>query len=889
MPNYVVSSIAFNPQTLDGGATYLTMSDDDAQSAVLPFTFTFYGVDYTTIYIGSNGIVGFDNTNNDVANCCPFNALPHSTPGNNPVAAIFGFFYDWYPPAGGTVGYETFGSPGNQIFVVEWKNVVGYPDRSDYAGAVKNTHQIMLFEADNHIEMHNLHTFNNITYNQVIQGIQNQDGTIADWYDSRNLADLTLDNDAISFDIGIPTIKINVDEIVTTSEAFQVFPGYWSVSVSDSVTTVESAQSFFGSWIINISESITTSESVSAYATFLHYWVGGDGNWDDSSHWSASSGGSGGVTVPVMNEDVLIDTLPGGPQNFPTIKIGSSRNAVCNNLTLAAGTAVNITENGLFGDNITIYGNLDMGFQTGFGSFFSKVTFAATTAGHTVKGFDGFTEPCINWTVFNGVGGEWTLTGNLGNSSAIASQFEPSYRVELIQGSLITNGYHVYCNNFLCSGSLTRSLTLGSSVISVFGDQYTGSAATADFSGTNLTFDAGTSSIELGVIYNNFYETLIYNFIGAGRTFYNVKLNQRSKSSVTNTNLGAINLTGSNTYHNLTVSSIWYYSGSSITSWPMYFNLSENQNVTGIFTITTTPFDVSNDEIRVYMISPTPVTITAATTTLDHVDFKNIVGAGAGSWSGTRIGDQGGNINITFTTPRTMFWIGNQQQWGNFAPWSLSSGGSGGEAIPLPQDDVVFDANSFSANAQQVSCFFPILGNNITFQNLDANPIVTNYGGGGSLTATTTAKTLTVSSTMTFKSVKMVIDTLTFNNSPITITFGFHLNFGENSQFTANTFTANGSSGSLITLTSSATITAALASVSYVAVDHNHALGAGIPFDDRIGGVDNGNNTNWLFPGNIYINYERVVVTDLPFFPYPVSDDASPKFIDLRLKPIMVD
>jgi len=37
------------------------------------------------------------------------------------------------------------------------------------------------------------------------------------------------------------------------------------------------------------------------------YWVGGSGNWNDSSHWSYESGGSGGAGVPMNTSIVIID------------------------------------------------------------------------------------------------------------------------------------------------------------------------------------------------------------------------------------------------------------------------------------------------------------------------------------------------------------------------------------------------------------------------------------------------------------------------------------------------------------------------------------------------------------------------------------------------------
>jgi hypothetical protein len=106
-------------------------------------------------------------------------------------------------------------------------------------------------------------------------------------------------------------------------------------------------------------------------------------------------------------------------------------------------------------------------------------------------------------------------------------------------------------------------------------------------------------------------------------------------------------------------------------------------------------------------------------------------------------------------------------------------------------------------------------------------------------------------------------------------------------------------------------ITAASANVAFVTVSNSTAAGA-IPFDDNNGGIDGGQNTNWLFPGYITVNdtahlseriltpggpgftfeidvSDRTAVFDGPFFPYPVSIDAPLRFIDLKLKPLATD
>lgn len=41
------------------------------------------------------------------------------------------------------------------------------------------------------------------------------------------------------------------------------------------------------------------------------YWVGGAGTWDASSttHWSASSGGASGASVPTSSDSVFLTKL----------------------------------------------------------------------------------------------------------------------------------------------------------------------------------------------------------------------------------------------------------------------------------------------------------------------------------------------------------------------------------------------------------------------------------------------------------------------------------------------------------------------------------------------------------------------------------------------------
>lgn len=114
----------------------------------------------------------------------------------------------------------------------------------------------------------------------------------------------------------------------------------------------------------------------------------------------------------------------------------------------------------------------------------------------------------------------------------------------------------------------------------------------------------------------------------------------------------------------------------------------------------------------------TPRTITATLGTMANVDFKDIVGAGAGSWNLSSIsggsGDCDGNSGITFTTSETQSWSGTTG--GN---WSTNAWTS---RVPLPQDDVTV-SKAFSAS-QTIVLDMPRLGRSIDFTGSTGTPTI---------------------------------------------------------------------------------------------------------------------------------------------------------------------
>jgi hypothetical protein len=90
--------------------------DDQVVPVPIGFTFSFYGQNFTTANVSSNGNLQFTTSSTAFSNVCP---LPASALG----LAIHLFWDDLYLPAGGAVYYDTVGSAPNRIFVVEFRDV----------------------------------------------------------------------------------------------------------------------------------------------------------------------------------------------------------------------------------------------------------------------------------------------------------------------------------------------------------------------------------------------------------------------------------------------------------------------------------------------------------------------------------------------------------------------------------------------------------------------------------------------------------------------------------------------------------------------------------------------------------------------------------------------
>ncbi|MDJ1472894.1 hypothetical protein QNI19_36920, partial [Cytophagaceae bacterium DM2B3-1] len=116
------------------------------------------------------------------------------------------------------------------------------------------------------------------------------------------------------------------------------------------------------------------------------YWVGDGGSWNDDSHWSATSGGSGGAGVPATTNAAIFDansfSTAGQTVTLTAGAICSSINwtGVTNNPTL--DLAANLTISGtsaIFADGMSVSGSA--------GLIFTSASNTTLTLSNTAKTF----------------------------------------------------------------------------------------------------------------------------------------------------------------------------------------------------------------------------------------------------------------------------------------------------------------------------------------------------------------------------------------------------------------------------------------------------------------------------------------------------------------------
>lgn len=490
-----------------------------------------------------------------------------------------------------------------------------------------------------------------------------------------------------------------------------------------------------------------------------YYARAGGGNWTAAATWSLTSGGGATGSTPTAADECVFDA------NSGNVTINSG--AVCRSWWVSGYTGT-ITHTAAvtlaIGDGTAGTLNVAVGFSTSGWTY--TLGNASTSAISLVS--TSATQQTI--TSAGKTFGNVTF-GNTGSPSYKLGAALTCSNITFTVGTFNTDGQTITAASIASSNSNTRTLTLGSSAISLSGGSPISFGTT-----TNLTMTANTAIITCSAG--------LASLILSSATFDWNGLSFVLTSGAQTANIGG---TGTNTIKDLT------FTGTSAKT--NVFQISGNMVVTGTFT------GNGNSNVNRILICSgsggsraygTTRTVTAANTSFSNADFMDITGAGAGNWNLAAItgnsGDCGGNSGITFTTPATQTATGTA----SFA-WSTHGWTS---RVPLPQDDVVIP-NAFIAT-RVITADMPRLGKNITFSctgnpTFTPNVTVEIYGswtfasgmtvsGGNNIISLGGRSTHTITSNgVTFTSMAMAMNgaggTYTMADA-LTISNTFNLNFG---------------------------------------------------------------------------------------------------------------
>lgn len=423
-----------------------------------------------------------------------------------------------------------------------------------------------------------------------------------------------------------------------------------------------------------------------------YYWVGGSGNWSDATnHWSTSSGGApNAANVPTSADDVHFNAN----SNTTAYTVTIDATANCRDLMFDAAPSVSGTVTWAGSAALNVYGSMTL-LSGMTASYTGALTFAATSTGKTVT-TNGVTLISNNSLAFNGIGGGWTL----GSNAIFSNDFN------LSAGTFDTGGYALSVKRLKTGTSSTKVLNLNNSTVTITVPNPADEEIRLDASG--LTVNAGTSTIAI--------QNRVYTLNFGGHALYNITMIQPWGTEST--------ITPPSTCNNFTITNINTTDG--------VISLAGNLTVTGTFTAQAGS-PTSNSLLIQSNTVGTARTINAAAVSLSYVNFADITGAGAATWSGTSLGDCLGNSGITFTPSVTQYWYTpttGTKTWSTAGNWFLGSGGTGGAGrVPLPQDDVVFDASSIGAASTTISIDMPRVGKSITFTGVTNSPSLTTASG----------------------------------------------------------------------------------------------------------------------------------------------------------------
>ena len=204
------------------------------------------------------------------------------------------------------------------------------------------------------------------------------------------------------------------------------------------------------------------------------FWIGGSGNINDIAHWAATSGGTGGETVPDSTQDVFIDDNSGSP-------LAIARNAA---ITIASIDVSGRTSSMSFSSNqaINVEGNATLSSVISGGGTAQLITFKTNSGVTSIFTAGGFIEGS-NFTISLDAA---DAIVKLGSNFTVNAQLVFS----VANGTFDTDGYTLKAGTI--SATAGETVYFRNSIIQLNASSQAGLTLNA---ATN--FDAGTSTIQV--------------------------------------------------------------------------------------------------------------------------------------------------------------------------------------------------------------------------------------------------------------------------------------------------------------------------------------------------------------------------------------------------------
>jgi hypothetical protein len=330
------------------------------------------------------------------------------------------------------------------------------------------------------------------------------------------------------------------------------------------------------------------------------YWVGGTSSWNGTAtgKWAYVSGGAAIAREPTASDNVFFDANSGSGTTTIATTIAKCKNL---DFTGFTGTLAGST-------SLIISGSLTL--SSGMGrTYTGSILFNSTTTGNTITS-NGKT--LASSITFNGSGGYWTLNDAISTTQGINT----------VTGTFDSNNFNITSSFGESDSGNVRSVILGSSTWTI-----TATAGTAWlFSGTNLTFLPGTSTI----LANGSSTSSDRNFVGGGLTYNNLQN--------TGTSTGALLVTGSNTFKNISIN----------PSCNIKLEASSTTTLTGSTPLSAT--GTSGHAINIAGITAANYNIISANNiNTDYINISHCQFSGGSTWhAGANSTNGGNNSGITF-------------------------------------------------------------------------------------------------------------------------------------------------------------------------------------------------------------------------------------------------